>query len=209
MIHRAGRRLGMARSAALARLATCGFIALTGLGFQDAHATEGGGSVYPYGLNTVATGILPKPGHYLYVYNSYYTAKETTTNDGDESPRAVRRQRTRPHAALPRRPSHRQGLRRLRRLARRAALPRRRCQHRAARGLRHGLRRCRPGPDARLARTHAAFDRGDRPARTQRLLRQGQPVQPGPQLLGDHVVLRDHGPVRRTLRREPARQPDA
>ena len=53
---------------------------------RPACATEGGGSAYPYGLNTVATGILPKPGHYLYVYNSYYTAKETTTNDGEVAP---------------------------------------------------------------------------------------------------------------------------
>jgi hypothetical protein len=49
-------------------------------------ATEGGGSVYPYGLNTIATGVLPKPGHYLYVYNGYYEAKETMDDDGNALP---------------------------------------------------------------------------------------------------------------------------
>lgn len=53
---------------------------------RPACATEGGGSVYPYGLNTVASGVLPKPGPYLYSYNSYYTADTTTTNDGDPAP---------------------------------------------------------------------------------------------------------------------------
>jgi hypothetical protein len=51
-----------------------------------AHATEGGGGVYPYGLNTVAAGLLPKPGSYLYMYNSYYTADVTTTNVGTRAP---------------------------------------------------------------------------------------------------------------------------
>ena len=35
---------------------------LTLVMLRPAHATEGGGSVYPYGLNTVASGVLPKPG---------------------------------------------------------------------------------------------------------------------------------------------------
>ena len=52
------------------------------LGISPAHGTEGGGSAYPYGLNTVASGILPRPGHYIYNYNSYYTAKVTTTDQG-------------------------------------------------------------------------------------------------------------------------------
>lgn len=82
----AGRRPRWACGAAAARMAACGLVALASLGFDCARATEGGGSAYPYGLNTVATGILPKPGHYLYVYNSYYTAKETTTNEGEASP---------------------------------------------------------------------------------------------------------------------------
>lgn len=44
------------------------------LASPGALATEGGGSVYPYGLNTVASGILPRPGHYLYSYNTRFTA---------------------------------------------------------------------------------------------------------------------------------------
>jgi hypothetical protein len=51
-----------------------------------AGATEGGGSVYPYGLNTVASGVLPKPGSYLYMYNSYYTADSLMNDDGDGAP---------------------------------------------------------------------------------------------------------------------------
>lgn len=49
-------------------------------------ATEGGGGVYPYGLNTVASGVLPKPGKYLYMYNSVYAADVTTTDDGAAAP---------------------------------------------------------------------------------------------------------------------------
>jgi hypothetical protein len=63
-----------------------GAAALAVVGLRPAFATEGGGSVYPYGLNTVASGVLPKPGHYLYSYNSYYTADVTTTNDGQPAP---------------------------------------------------------------------------------------------------------------------------
>ena len=63
----AGRRPRGACNAATARLAACCLLAALGLGFESAHATEGGGSVYPYGLNTVASGVLPKPGPYLYV----------------------------------------------------------------------------------------------------------------------------------------------
>ena len=47
-------------------------------------ATEGGGSVYPYGLNTVASGVLPKAGTYLYNYNAWYSA-DTTRDDRGES----------------------------------------------------------------------------------------------------------------------------
>jgi hypothetical protein len=51
-----------------------------------AHGTEGGGSAYPYGLNTLASGILPAPGHYLYSYNSFYTSKATMTDAGNVAP---------------------------------------------------------------------------------------------------------------------------
>ncbi len=51
-----------------------------------AHASEGGGSIYPYGLNTIASGVLPKPGSYLYMYNSYYTADVLMNDDGAVAP---------------------------------------------------------------------------------------------------------------------------
>jgi hypothetical protein len=51
-----------------------------------AQATEGGGGVYPYGLNTVASGILPQPGNYLYMYNSVYEADVATADDGSTAP---------------------------------------------------------------------------------------------------------------------------
>ncbi len=75
---------GRARSAPL-RIAL-GIAIAFGLAAPGAHATDGGGSVYPYGLNTVATGILPKPGHYLYMYNSFYEADVLKDNEGDASP---------------------------------------------------------------------------------------------------------------------------
>jgi hypothetical protein len=69
------------RALARACFATLALVAAT-----PAIATEGGGGVYPYGLNTVASGILPKPGHYLYMYNSVYAADVTTTDDGTAAP---------------------------------------------------------------------------------------------------------------------------
>lgn len=56
------------------------------LPLDPANATEGGGNVYPYGLNTVASGIQPKPGHYLYLYNSIFTADTLTDDNGDPLP---------------------------------------------------------------------------------------------------------------------------
>lgn len=53
---------------------------------SPAAASEGGGGVYPYGLNTVAAGVLPKPGDYLYNYNTLYTADVTTTDSGRVAP---------------------------------------------------------------------------------------------------------------------------
>jgi hypothetical protein len=51
--------------------------------FGSGNATEGGGSVYPYGLNTVATGMLPPSGHYLYLYNLFYTADRAVDGEGN------------------------------------------------------------------------------------------------------------------------------
>lgn len=51
-------------------------------------ATEGGGTIYPIGADTVAPGILPpKPGLYWQHYSAYYRAKQT--NDGVGEPRPV------------------------------------------------------------------------------------------------------------------------
>jgi hypothetical protein len=79
---------GTAGHSPAARSKAFGFavVAALGLATQCAQATEGGGSAYPYGLNTVASGILPKPGHYLYMYNSYYESDVLTTHTGDASP---------------------------------------------------------------------------------------------------------------------------
>jgi len=56
------------------------------LPLATATATEGGGSVYPYGLNTVASGVQPRPGHYLYMYNAYFTADVLRTGSGAAAP---------------------------------------------------------------------------------------------------------------------------
>ena len=83
--HGAILRRSSSRRAAPQRAALCA-AGLSLAMLPQAHATEGGGSVYPYGLNTVASGVLPKPGPYVYSYNSYYTADVTTTNDGRPAP---------------------------------------------------------------------------------------------------------------------------
>jgi hypothetical protein len=76
-------RLSSSSSGALAR---AGLASLALAAATSAQATEGGGGVYPYGLNTVASGVLPKPSNYLYMYNSVYGADVTTTDDGAPAP---------------------------------------------------------------------------------------------------------------------------
>jgi hypothetical protein len=61
-------------------------VAASGLALPSAEATETGGSVYPFGLNTVATGVLPEPGNYLYLYNTVFTADVTMDGDGRPAP---------------------------------------------------------------------------------------------------------------------------
>lgn len=80
------RRATVRGSARTLRCALGGAIALALGTAAPALASEGGGSVYPYGLNTVATGILPRPGNYLYNYNTLYSADVTTTNAGQPAP---------------------------------------------------------------------------------------------------------------------------
>lgn len=48
------------------------------------HATEGGGTVYPIGVNTVLSGKLAPDGLTSYVYASEYHADETKDNDGHD-----------------------------------------------------------------------------------------------------------------------------
>jgi hypothetical protein len=60
--------------------------ALLATAMPAAQATETGGSVYPFGLNTVATGILPAPGNYLYLYNTVFAADVTMDGDGRPAP---------------------------------------------------------------------------------------------------------------------------
>jgi hypothetical protein len=48
----------------------------------SAHATEGGGTVYPLGVNTVVSGKLAPEGFTSYVYAAEYQANGTKDNDG-------------------------------------------------------------------------------------------------------------------------------
>lgn len=51
---------------------------------QQAHATENGQNASPVGVNTVLTGILPAPGHAVYLdYLQFYNATETVNAKGD------------------------------------------------------------------------------------------------------------------------------
>ncbi|MGS0755308.1 SphA family protein, partial [Roseateles sp. GG27B] len=62
--------------------ATLGALALA-LGTAGlAHATEGGGSVYPLGSENFTCCALPPPGLYGIVYGQHYAADEVRGNDG-------------------------------------------------------------------------------------------------------------------------------
>jgi len=49
---------------------------------QGAHATEGGGTVVPIGVQTIASGVLQDPGDYLLNYNTWVYANNFPGNDG-------------------------------------------------------------------------------------------------------------------------------
>ncbi len=49
-----------------------------------AQATEGGGSSYPLGVNTVGAGKMPPPGFTEFFYLSDYSANKTLDGDGDK-----------------------------------------------------------------------------------------------------------------------------
>jgi hypothetical protein len=73
-----------ARLGAIKRIACA--VAMLCAATPHAQATESGGSVYPFGLNTVATGILPAAGSYVYLYNTIFEADVTRDGSGNPVP---------------------------------------------------------------------------------------------------------------------------
>jgi hypothetical protein len=58
-------------------LRIAGYLLFFGITFSRANATENGGSVYPVGVETVMTGVQPRPGETaLYEYTVLYVANE-------------------------------------------------------------------------------------------------------------------------------------
>lgn len=51
---------------------------------RPAVATEGGGSVYPFGAENYLTGALPPPGFYALFYGEAYFARKLVGNDGQD-----------------------------------------------------------------------------------------------------------------------------
>jgi hypothetical protein len=51
--------------------------------FQSSYATEGGGTVYPLGVNTVLAGRMPPPGLTGFLYLSDYQANKTMDDSGN------------------------------------------------------------------------------------------------------------------------------
>ncbi|WP_175767596.1 SphA family protein [Burkholderia cenocepacia] len=51
---------------------------------RPAAATEGGGSVYPFGAENYLTGALPPPGVYALFYGEAYFARKLVGNDGQD-----------------------------------------------------------------------------------------------------------------------------
>ncbi|OAJ56026.1 phenol degradation protein meta [Paraburkholderia ginsengiterrae] len=49
------------------------------------HATEGDGSNYPIGVNTLLSGVQPPPGNHIYVYLQEYEATTLVGNSGNPS----------------------------------------------------------------------------------------------------------------------------
>lgn len=57
--------------------------ALTALGATSAFATEGGGSIYPHGVENYMAGALPPPGLYGIVYGNAYSADRVNDANGN------------------------------------------------------------------------------------------------------------------------------
>ena len=51
--------------------------------FSSAHATEGGGSVYPHGTENFMSGALPPPGVYGMVFGTSYNADRVNDHNGN------------------------------------------------------------------------------------------------------------------------------
>jgi hypothetical protein len=60
--------------------------ALSLIGCATAHATEGGGSVYPNGVDNFAAGAMPPPGIYGMVFGEHYAADRLNDKDGNRIP---------------------------------------------------------------------------------------------------------------------------
>jgi hypothetical protein len=52
----------------------------------NSFASEGGGSSYPNGADSIMAGALPPPGFYFLDYLTYYSADKLMDNNGDELP---------------------------------------------------------------------------------------------------------------------------
>ncbi|WP_084679595.1 SphA family protein [Curvibacter lanceolatus] len=63
------------------RIAIAGSMVLAGMGC--AHATEGGGSIFPHGVENFMAGALPPPGLYGMVFGSSYTADRVNDGNGE------------------------------------------------------------------------------------------------------------------------------
>ncbi|MEX8517960.1 MAG: transporter [Leptothrix sp. (in: b-proteobacteria)] len=61
--------------------AVASLVALIGI---NAFATEGGGSIYPHGVENYMAGALPPPGLYGIVYGNSYSASRVNDKDGND-----------------------------------------------------------------------------------------------------------------------------
>ena len=60
--------------------------ALAGTCAIESHATEGGGTVYPVGVENFAAGALPPAGFYGMLFGQHYRATDLKDNDGNTVP---------------------------------------------------------------------------------------------------------------------------
>ena len=65
-------------------LVACTAASLVALMATHAGATEGGGSIYPHGVENYMAGALPPPGLYGIVYGNSYSADRVNDKDGND-----------------------------------------------------------------------------------------------------------------------------